>query len=685
MAENTVKYYIDIVGINTGNYRIHLDFEGNFLNSSYYAQNYRVIPFSGSAPLAPYGTGVLNSTNFLRLSGIVGLDSESWTQYFVVEKNNRNDGVLFSNFGGTGLYSGYTIGINAANNLYFETFNNVGPLVRTFSPILAHKNILAVSRRESTLGFYLLNQNTKEIFSETYDIDDYILLSNSWFLGTSTGNLSYQNYSNFSGYIDEWIYFDQANGFGDIKAVMSGFYQRYNNNTFQFQVTGFNAFQSGYLITGSPSGIGLDVTGTFYYSGNLAYNTGNPITIVDFSSITGFGQASDLCGGSLFFYTYLNQTGILRGNTFIPMTGSIFLTSQQTGQNIYYRPTGGSSYSGVTGYITGLTMIYSGLTGSTITFSGELTDNCGNLLGSYFVNDYSGIISGNSTIELSGLIASGFVENTGYYNSQSDFRITYVVNPTYYTNDGYIYSLGMNGLAYTRAVDNTDNHEAYLHHTKHNNTTFNKIGNFNPIKSGFSLDANYTISGTNVYLNGLAEMGSGFAVEGDFYNPIFIISGDYFISGSNLLKGQDYTIIDGIIYDIYSGVRDTKIKTTDVLQNINSQEAFLFLNGQKLRSGIEYTSSGNKTLISDSYMYDISGRLFTFPQNNGTRITGFSLPTATLSVPFAKGTSQLFLNGQRMELNSDYVEISNVDLLTGSGLFLGNLFGSYNNEGSFWS
>lgn len=682
MATNTVKYYINQVGIETGNYRVHLDFEGNFNNSSYYNSRYGTTPFSGTALNNFNGSGTFNSTNFLKITGITGIDSEFWTQYFVTAKNNREDGVLFSNFGGSGLYSGYTIGINAANKLYFETYSNLGPVVRTFNPILANKNIFAISRLSDDIIFYLLNQNTKEIISENYNINSFMAPSNEWYLGTCTGNQSYQNYSNFSGYIDEWIYMNESNAPDDIAGVMSGLYQRYNNNNFYFEVTGFNSYATGSLVSGNPSGIGLDASGTFNYSGLLSYDTGSAFIINDLGFLTGFGNTIDTCNETIYFYTYLNYTGIVEGNTFIPLTGELFLTSSISGEMAYQMPTG-SFFTGITGYITGLYPVFTGVTGSSVVFSGWLTDNCGNVQGTYTTVEFSGVLSGQNVIPLTGLIASGLQETT-YSESNSNFNINYVVAPAYYTDDGYIYSLGMNGLNYIRSIDIIDDHEIYLHHTKHNDITFNNIGQFDTIESGFVLYSDFTLSGTNLYLNGIGEIGSGVSVINESYNFSIIYSGDYFVSGENVLVSPTYDVNDNIIYDIYSGQRDYTIKTIEVIQNINSHNSFLFLNGQKLRSGIEYLSSGMETRLIDNDLLTISGNLFTFPQNNGIRFTGLSYITSLLASPFARGTSQLFLNGQRMEINNDYLEISNVDLLTGSGAFLSNFINSYNNEGNFW-
>lgn len=674
--ENTVKYYLGVVNANTGNYRIHLNFETGANNTSYYLNNYTTNVF-GSVTALP-GSGTLSTNNFLTFNNVTGLDTPYSTHIFSLSKNNKEDGVVFSNFGGTTLFSGYTIGINASNKLYFEARDSNGPIVKTFTPILANKNILAVTKLLNNINFSLLDQNTKEIVSENYDIGNFVLSSDSWQLGSATGNGGNQSHPNFSGYIDEYVYFDEAISPQAVGAVMSGFYQRYNPISFSFLLTGYNNYTSGYVQSGNPSGISYNESGFFNYSGQVSYDTGAAFSFYDYGLLTGFSTITDNCNNTLSVYKYLNLTGVVNSELFIPLTGSLILTSFLSGSSTQSIPSG-QFINGVTGYLSGLYPVFSGVTGSQVTISGFLTDNCGNIKSSYSSTELSGVISGINIIPLTGLYFSGLQE-TSYYTNDSLFNINYVLSPSYYTDDSYVMSLGMNGLNYLRNIDSGDFHQIYLPTQDHNLFGINKTAIFDNSKSGFILPEIVSLSGLNAYLNGIGQLGSG----GSFYNPIYNFSGSYFLSGNFLIRGDNYELTDIFLFDIKTGARGYTISSTG-LQPISAINSDIFLNGQKLRSGIDYSLSGTNISLS-SEVEEIGGSLFSFPRLPGAYSTGLSSNTSLLNPsPYSRKTSQLFLNGQRQFINNDYIEISNVDLLNGSGNFLTDYLSIYNNEGNFWS
>ncbi len=679
--ENTVKYYLNVVDSNTGNYRIHLDFATGANNTSYYLNDYTTNVF-GSVTTLP-GSGTFSSNNFLTFNNVTGLDAPYSTHIFSLSKNNKEDGVIFSNFGNSNLiFSGYIIGINAANKLYFESRDSNGPVTRTFSPILANKNILAVSKLLDNINFSLLDQNTKQIITENYDVGNYVLPSDSWQLGSCTGNNQNFNHPNLSGYLDEYVYFDEAVSPEAIGAVMSGFYQRYNPISFSFLLTGYNNYTSGYIQTGNPSGISYNESGFFNYSGQLAYNTGAAFSFFDYGLLTGFSTITDNCNNTLSVYTYLNLTGVVNSELFIPLTGNLFLTSSISGSTTQFVPSG-QFINGVTGYLSGLYPIFTGVTGSQVTISGFLTDECGNIKSSYSSMELSGVISGLNIIPLTGLYFSGLQE-TNYYFTDSLFNINYVLSPSYFTDDNYIMSFGMNGLNYLRNIDSGDFHQIYLPTQEHNLLNINKLAIFDNSKSGFVLPEIITLSGLNGYSNGVGQLGSGVSIGGNLYNPTYDTSGHYFISGNLLIRGN-YDQKDIFLFDIRTGARGYTTIFSTGLQAISAINNDIFLNGQKLRSGTDYSLVGSQISLS-SEILDIGGDLFSFPRLPGAYISGLNSNTSLLySSPYSRKTSQLFLNGQRQLINNDYIEISNVDLLIGSGNFLQDYVNIYNNEGNFWS
>lgn len=261
-------------------------------------------------------------------------------------------------------------------------------------------------------------------------------------------------------------------------------------------------------------------------------------------------------------------------------------------------------------------------------------------------------------------------------------------------NTGDILSYGMRGISYLSKLDAYDNAELYLFPGVHNKTNLNKDGVFDRTVGEFFGFELQTGNDRNVFVNGVAQLFStGYSYTGDYYNNGYDLSGNYINSGYQFFSNGKYFGDDRLVYDISSGVRNSfnNFKHTGITQVIpcSSSWDLVFFNGVKLVLGVDYVQSGATNIVfpNGDYLYDgITGNLFTMPIDpsfvSGNYRSGVynSIYTGT----FARNTSMFWLNGIRQNLGETYLEISTIDLLSGSGVFPQNTLLLFNNPSLFW-
>ena len=253
----------------------------------------------------------------------------------------------------------------------------------------------------------------------------------------------------------------------------------------------------------------------------------------------------------------------------------------------------------------------------------------------------------------------------------------------------------MDQITYLRPVDSGDISVIYSftglglgHNT--NSTYSNTLG-------AFRLDGFYNANQINLFLNGVAQLISGYGATGVICNSGISLSGDYAIIGTKVESTGFYTISDVVLYDKVSGLRVAITgfsHTGGPLQLItgNPSHQWMF-NGQLILSGTTgeiqitgahyYPRANAIEFISGTALYEgASGAIFSFPATGHIRTTGV-FTSKTIS-PFSAGTSQVYLNGIRCKLGIDYIESSSLSLLSGSGIDNSNLQNLYSNNNAFW-
>lgn len=318
--------------------------------------------------------------------------------------------------------------------------------------------------------------------------------------------------------------------------------------------------------------------------------------------------------------------------------------------------------SGITGYITGQTLMFTGYTGQKIVTGASSSALCsGGAIQSYTITGISGSV-------YESYISGIFQIITGYYTGYSGNYIS--------ENTGYRQTFKMDATTYLKDVDSNDLSELYSC-SGIDKINFNKSLIYDRSLNMFVLPDEYNLDNTNFYLNGVGQFGSGYSTSGNLYNNLVILSGTYYISG-NYLSGSGYTDIDSNIIDMISGgQRDifssSLLTSGKLITGLNSGYIF-FVNGVKIQNNI---SSSDIDYITGN----VTGSVFSFPLESGWGYYSGSNNINTSG--FSRNTSQLYLNGVRQLINSDYIEVGRYSLLNSESNYLQGLYNIYNNNGLY--
>jgi hypothetical protein len=600
------------------------------LISNKYAE---IIPLNfGGDPEVDNFTGNGNSGNFahgsLRITG-VDLFAEDFT--FLVSQEQTGisgNGAIFSCLNYGSQTSGYTFGINDANRMYFEYFNNDTDhfTVRTSSLRLSDKNIMGFKKTDNDLYFLLYNNGRKTFLSDYKTINSQnILPSNTFFVGSG------ENSKTYSGFMDELVYIKQPISNIDLSILGSGFWAD--------NISGnFNLLQSG--VTGGISGYDNFITGItgIISQENILVGTGSETGAVD-------------------VYEYEIQTGVLGSQeTFLEFIGNLPKKIEEIDDIPVYREAiKTTEVTGVTGVvrrfsgvdIAGLTsssLIYevSGITG--FTSSGLISVPIFNT-GAPDISGFDNIMTGNRT-RLSQYGMGGVVYIDKMHNVEKQGLLPPVPGS------------GMNVLeSYALVPNSSDTTNDFL--------DYNFIGVDSLASSdgvGFEIDQSFNLTGIDFYANGLLRFTSG------LINPE---ADDFYLSG----QGEPGKIIlsGGIPAEtnLFDAISSNSRTGFDGLNNISVHNHIFFRSGYKLVSGIDYigNSSNNFTGINEVLPGD-DILAVPFRTNSGQLQTGF---IGELTSKFFRGTSKNYLGRIRLD-KSKYIETTStgvaIDYLTGaSGFF----------------
>ncbi len=536
----------------------------------------------GNGFFATSGTGTFNTSNYFRLNKNYSLNNS--TILLSYEKLRTGNEVLLSSVTGAPFANsaGFNLGVNDANKLYLKYWNNVeGPFTFTYTGILSDKNIIVVNRTNSVITLGHLNNNTFKFSSQEFEIlQNNFINTNDLFVGGTPNrpNWDTNNPSNFSGYIDRLYIF--------------------NNIPFVYADVLCRGFFS------EPTG----------FAGDLE----------EYCYVTGFLSGSG--------FSYSTVTGIL-------VSG---FQSGITGITGYQDIVSGYSFTGITGY--------SGK------YLGSYIDNCGNNIDITEQVALSGSIYNEivTTVALTGITyVTGFVDVplVGLETGIENIFVTGLVCDSYFNNIGdvlyaydnkYLESLSYKEISLLTQPDpnnveptGNDIIEIYAENYQPKTLEYNKNLAYDTLNENyFYIDREFKKDEVLMFGNGQALIDNGYELIPSGYEIIRSPNFDYFITGTTVETNKFFGVKDYLFYDFFSGRSSFYPRLNNTFgevfyQSSNSGvDAFVFKNGQKLISGVDYSvdrlnsrtilyGSGAGALLGDSLEMDEKAKILMVPDQTG--------------------------------------------------------------------
>ena len=632
-----------------------------------------------------------NGTNSVQVQNSTGLRNDFFTVYCAYEKTGSGQAVLFSTLdtAGSNIYSGFNFGITNFNNYYYEYYDSIyGPTTYVTSTKANTAGIVSVNKNLSNVNINIYDPATEKFLYESFAIQTDRNNFNHLTLGSGK-ILPFFSGKNYIGKMNEFIFLQESLNSTYLNDLADGFI--YNVN----KTITFSTIDELY----SYSGLTNNLTGAIF----------------DSSSGVSF-----TCLNNYSFYDYLGQlSGSISGN----IVGSNHIASGfftgYTSQSFNYTNTVSRFFSNVviTGSVTGYELQISGtgLTGTVNINAGEIVNICGSGIPLTFISGLTGVLSGYAitgvnyftglqtgietttntnftqliNFPFSGTVGANFtssvvtgnyiynftIQNNGSYLTKVEnitFTNQYITGAfisktsnltinrgtSFIKNTGYLNSIGINQIIYNRILDSKDIVEVYAFEF---NPTYSPILNqpaeFNVGNRRFRILENQNIS--NVSNNGV------YNIDYNDYANIF----DYKIDNIANVSGN-YDSLDTILLDFNkTGFLFYSYTGGNII--LTGKKDFLYLNGQKLISGINYTQSGSNSYTNiGNTSVSTTGNITAYNSVlNYILLTG-NVYSYTLPRLYPKNTSSVYLNGVKQDSN-EFIEKSRFDLIN-DPLFLEN-------------
>jgi hypothetical protein len=600
-----------------------------------------------------------------------------------------NNNILFSNWSGadTNLYYGWQMGINGANRAYIETYDNLKPKTLTYANAkmpFSH-NIWAFMHRgaELSVGLY-------DIKKESFIFTSSPIGSNSFYSGGMWNIGSGINYDGktfttqmplnsgvFAGRMSDFIFFDNALSNEQASIVAKSLYsESYVKQAAVTEtvISGFTGISSAQNNIEDEVGL-FSTTSTQQENSNLNFSKKEPLT-------------GNIESGDIHYQLIKTVAHEISG------TEGIYKSVYHTGATI----TGVTGFTDVN-YVSGISRSYE-LAADNSQLADVLTGlTYTNLTGSTYTATLSNVVSG-----ISGYPTQLFRPNQLSFidiQDEDSFFCEICRSDSFeIVNNGAL----NNAVNYQRSRQN-DGRSIFLNHltgTEDISLYVDGRGyeagtlqsNENQARDVIVDDVNgqtyiLTTSGL-INIDVYDDESENFV---NYYRNYNINSGDFVLSGLEVLDNHIWTGTRGTelngIYDLYqptgylSGAsrwvitgQQSFIDYPNSLFNSGDEGQFVFLNGQKLVSGIDYSNQFSDW--SDYVSGESTGVLFLRPNISDFTLTGNS---GNIDNQYYWPNSNLvYFNGIRQDYQRYFVENSHTkDLISGVKTVAKNTNTLYNN------
>jgi hypothetical protein len=513
------------------------------------------------------------------------------------EKVDNSCGTLFSNYAGLQpLSSGWEIGINNANLLYFKfqdaaqdgtPTNNI----KTVLEVPAAKNWYGISIQDTTLE--LTHFTPRENSLSTRRINsNYIRNNSDWYIGT--GEYPY------SGYIDNFFAFNtylSPSALGDIVTA-----------SYQEIVTGVGS--ELFTIAGEITGYSFYATGETGIVGSTGTLSGYIYTTGSGTYITGSGLTGEVGEGEIYYEGYTGFSGV--GNPFDPESGT--LLSGVTAPS--------PLVSEITGFETGLSgfkvvtqqPVYSGSGISGVLWSGSGFDPLYGADQTLYRYVGKTVLSGER------------------FEIDGDYDCSYLKNTLSY--------LAQRGSAFNTGEGRTGDFVEIIGNIEEpvTNISANYGYSREVYRSSFFIDKAYRGEPLllNVFSNGVYQITGGL-VSVPLNNPrrpwatrVYAEDGNYALKGSTLVTPQESQLAaeDEVYYDAEQNGSRGRRDVTNLAEylfpfpEIPANDSQVFFNGQKIYSGIDYIALPAFQAIGE--ITNMTGTFAARPAYEGSGVTTYS-------------------------------------------------------------
>jgi len=503
------------------------------------------------------GTGIFTNNDFLRIGNTIPF--ENWTIFINFNQTGTITGisqVLLSTMTGVNQQSGFLVGINDSNRLFFEYIDStysIGGARRIYvhPQELSAYNIISISQDAVHSAITIANHNLAkgDSFGLTYNADGFIN-SSLLFIGGFPNKTLNPSYTGFMGRIMDILFLTGAANPVQASGIAPLFF-----------VTGYNPATDVPVYT--PF---IAVTGAAFISGVIG------------SGVTGYVLSTvnipDIHGNNTVAYDNLPLTGLISGDTIVYSTGidsgNYVTLSGVPEEFFFYDP-----YTRNYGDNLLVMLSYSVTTGDVVEIY-SYTNNQVNTISiapeAFSLYDF--YLSTNTS-----------TDNVNVYND----GLLQIPNIDYVLASGKIISNGLSNFQ-----------------SQYNYILYDQIsGNidslaFSGYSGAFTLGGNLTQSGTkDVYLNG-QKLISGFDytisagtisfVATEFGQPVVWASGVFAFPPAR--TGNRFVFLG-------SGIGYIRDFSTTFSGNIMNE--LFFLNGQRLAPGIDYIVTSNSSLLNASF------------------------------------------------------------------------------------